>query len=625
MATAVRNCLGVDIGSDMIRVAHLEMTRQGPRVLALLEERIALEPELTEDKRAQALARQLQDMLKRGRIRAKNAIFCIPGQSVFVRRIRLPRANPEQMARMVRYEARQQIPLPLDKTIMEFQVFEEADQKEVNVLLVAIKRDFILNFMKLVRRSGLKAMAITVSSIALYNFHEFNTSGRNLLESAKSTKSAKKATAKGLTLFKKKADAAAAVAEPEEGQQEAEFSYEEIQAYVNIGASLTDLAIPKPGQARMIGFTRSVPLAAGNEMDRVIREKLGLADLNLAREVKESQVAVLSAEAELEAAEAGAEVNTKASEAATAVADRLIAELRRSLDFYISQPDGVAVDGLVLSGGLARLRHLAGYVEEKIGLPVTLAEPRHEQLRLPDEAPENFSSFVVAMGLALQGLGLAQNQIDFLPEEIKTVRGLQDRKLEVGAMLVMLLAMIGLSFNIGSAQIAELNAETRSLDAQIGRYRENDVRIAESMRRHEEVRAAVAQVVGMTTDIRTYQMDILVALMERRPPEMLVDNLVFRTDGIILMSGWARNNQNITSFIMELGELKDFIYEAKLHMVSPPMRDPAQRFNTAMVQYSIYIKTFYPKDRLRMIGERPLAFNPPPPSVGQRVPFGGRR
>ena len=49
-----------------------------------------------------------------------------------------------------------------------------------------------------------------------------------------------------------------------------------------------------------------------------------------------------------------------------------------------SQPDGVAVDSIVLSGGLARLKYLASYVEEKMGLPVQLAEPRHAQLRLPD-------------------------------------------------------------------------------------------------------------------------------------------------------------------------------------------------------------------------------------------------
>ena len=49
------------------------------------------------------------------------------------------------------------------------------------------------------------------------------------------------------------------------------------------------------------------------------------------------------------------------------------------------------------------------------------------------------------MALALQGIRLAQNTIDFLPQEVKSVRGLQERRLEVAAMVAMLLAAGGLA------------------------------------------------------------------------------------------------------------------------------------------------------------------------------------
>ena len=318
MASAIRNCLGVDIGTDAIRVAHLEMGKNGPRILQLVEERIELEPDLPESQRAVAVAKQLQDMLKRARIRTRNAVFGVPGQSVFVRRIKLPRANPEQLRRMVRYEARQQIPFDLDKTIMEFQVFDEG-AKEVHVLLLAIKSEFINNFMKLVRRSGLRAIAVSVSSVALYNFHEFNSSSRDVLAKSNGGKSVKPKRA-GLLGKRKKGAPAAAVAVEEPGESEPQ-GFEEIYAFVNIGASLMDLAVPKPGPSRMVGFTRSVPMA-GNEMDRAVRDKLGLEGLAQARRVKETQAVVLTSD--FEAEEGSDNVNLPASEAVTAVADRII-------------------------------------------------------------------------------------------------------------------------------------------------------------------------------------------------------------------------------------------------------------------------------------------------------------
>src|SRR5687768_11845080 len=137
MAVAVRNCLGVDIGSTAIRVAQMEIAKGGLRVVSLMEESLLIDPALSEAQKAQYVARKLTELLKRNNIRSKNAVFSVPGQSVFVRRRKLPKAAEERMAQMIRFEARQQIPFPLDQTILQYQVFEEPDQAETDVLLVA--------------------------------------------------------------------------------------------------------------------------------------------------------------------------------------------------------------------------------------------------------------------------------------------------------------------------------------------------------------------------------------------------------------------------------------------------------------------------------------------------------
>ena len=65
---------------------------------------------------------------------------------------------------------------------------------------------------------------------------------------------------------------------------------------------------------------------------------------------------------------------------ATTVADTLIVEIRRSLEYFLSQPEGVAADSIVLSGGLSNLAFLDSYVEEKMGLPVEKASIKNPMI-----------------------------------------------------------------------------------------------------------------------------------------------------------------------------------------------------------------------------------------------------
>ena len=82
-----------------------------------------------------------------------------------------------------------------------------------------------------------------------------------------------------------------------------------------------------------------------------ISERLGLpsADVARVRRIAARESGSLSGFHVL------AEWTAEACEAATAVCDRIVAELRRSLDYFISQPYGMAVDTIVLSGAGAML------------------------------------------------------------------------------------------------------------------------------------------------------------------------------------------------------------------------------------------------------------------------------
>jgi hypothetical protein len=407
------------------------------------------------------------------------------------------------------------------------------------------------------------------------------------------------------------------------------MGFEEIQAYVNLGASLMDLAIPKPGAQRMIGFTRSVPLA-GNEMDRAIRDRLSVESMDEARQIKETDAVVLATDHEIDGDPD--KTNMEASEAATTIADRIIAELRRSLEYYISQPDGVAVDSIVLSGGLSRMRFLTSYISEKMGVPVSVSEPKAERIRLPDSAPDPIESFALAVGLALQGIGAAQNSINFLPEEIKRMRGLSSMRYELIGMSVMLLGIIGMSWDVGSAQIAKFRRNIDEMNKKIDASMQESARIKLEKERDNKVTMAYEQL-AQASGSQDYWLGFLKRFMERRPPEILIDSMVCRVDGNVIITGKSPSLRSVNSFVDELKALSEGTLPptqenpkgslaVQLTNIDDRFRDP--RYGKDVQAFEITVKSLVRLGRIRSFGLRPNEPAARPAAAGAAAP-GGRR
>lgn len=615
-------CLGVDIGTHSIRVAEVSAGPKGIEIKRLVEKRIQLEPGQREGQRQAAIVSQLNALLKENKIKTKTAVFCVPGQTVFVRpTVKIPATTPDRLNQIIRFEAREQIPFPLEKTNLEYQVFETDDPGEVEVLLVAMRRDHINQFMGLVRKSGLKPLAVSVSSLALHNFHEVNDCDTGLLQRLEKPKKPrkkpkKKATAGaseqaegdgeaprkilGLTLpkiplpalgRKKKAPpppepdtAEDSEADEESGDPYLDMELEEIQAEVNIGASLTDLAISKAGRRRLIGFTRTFPVA-GNQMDRAIRAKLGLETSEEAQQTKEREAVILSGDF------GGHEghYNQAASQAATTAADSIITEVRRSLDYYISQPDGVAVDKLAVSGGLARMKHFTSYVEEKLGIPVSHAGVSNANVHVPDELVESVSSFVIPLGLAFQGLGLAQVQIDFLPQEFKNIRQFKQKRRFLIAAAVLAAVSAALGTQLGTQYISQSRELARRYEEYVKENEEQTSTINEAQAENAALGRKFGELQRVNTN-RALWLDFTVNVLQRRPAPILVERLEISPQGVVDLQGRTSRQQAISEFYNELKQETEFIQSAQLVSLGSPVED--ERFETRVFPFSMRITTF---------------------------------
>ena len=599
----LRKCLGIDIGAASIKIAEVVAEKSGVRVTKLLKGQLGLSPGPLDTERINVVARAVRDLLKDNKVTTKQAVFCVAGQSVFIRRIRVPRTSEERLHRIVTYEAKQQIPFALDNSIMEYQVFDSGDESEVEVLLVAIKKDIVTDFMKIVSKTGLKPVLVSVSSLALYNFHVFDSTSFEELQEESGLKRRRAAAAptaaagedeipdvadaappkKGfsfklpklnISFGKKKgaaAAAAAALAEDEAGGEDdlagMPDMYEEVRAYVNIGAQTFDLAIARLGQRKTLGFTRSVPWA-GNELSRSLQDKLGLETFEAGEEMKRERalVVVPGREDEVESLEASPE----ACEFATAWADRLILDLRKSFDYYISQPDGMAVDTIVLSGAQSLQRNLADYVEEKLGIPVTLKEnAQNEALALPEvEEHGVLTSYLIALGLAFTGVGCGQVTVDFLPSELKTIREFKKKNIEVVLIIAAIMGMIAVGSRVGSHDIDNMENWLMANRDTIDRAIEIKNRLKDARDKRENINQRITKL-GEVIGDRAYWLEFLAQVESHKPSDILITAIRMSPTGEVEITCETEVVSSISAFASEMGKVKDFVSNVDLSSPAP--------------------------------------------------------
>lgn len=587
----LKKCLGIDVGTTSVKIAELVAEKQSVRVTRMFRGEVPLPPGPLDGARMDELAKLVRQIISDNKITTKHAVFSVPGQNVFIRRIRFPRTSEERMHRIVAYEAKQQIPFPPEHSLMEYQVFDYGDQAEVEVLLAAIKTDIVSDFMKLVNKCGLKPVMISVTSLALFNFHVFDsTAFPDMLDALKEMNNPSSSTApapkegkaasgkKGfalpkITLGKKKkltTDDVTDATMPEDMSSSdilqiddlpaSDDLFEDVKAYINIGSQTFDLAIARHGKRKMLGFTRSVPYA-GAELTRMLTNQMGV-DPAQADDIKKSQITIPSS-LDLEPVPDG-----PASEIALKWADRIVLEIRKSFDFYIAQPDGMAVDGITLSGGGAELNGLAAFIEDKLGVPVELREtPTNPDFIIAEPAAEEsaLTTYLVSFGLGLSGLGFGHVNADFLPQDMKTMREFKKKKLELAGMAALLLAMVGLSTQIGTAEIRNMRNWAATNSGTLEKARADRERLGTARAAREKVSQDI-NAVGQALGDRAFILQIMSTIEAMKPAGVAFSQLNIEPDGNVIMEGASQSQEAFTNFLNALKTMPDLIDPASVEM-----------------------------------------------------------
>lgn len=163
--------LGIDIGSSAVKLVELSRLSGGYRIetqaIEPLPPRAVAEGEILAP---EEVARALQLALQRSRSRARQAAVALPGAAVISKTLEVEAGlSEDELESLLRLEADQHIPYPIDEVALDFEVLGPAagGRGRVEVLLAACRREQVERREALLELAGLQARVVEVENHAL--------------------------------------------------------------------------------------------------------------------------------------------------------------------------------------------------------------------------------------------------------------------------------------------------------------------------------------------------------------------------------------------------------------------------------------------------------------------------
>ena len=347
-----KNLVGVDIGTSSIKVCQVRESRRGLGLVRLGYTPLA--PQTIVDGQvmdAGNLVESLARVFHDSRIRQKECAISVSGQSVIIRKITVPMMTSAELDEQIHWEAEQHIPFDIKDVQVDYQVLRRRPEaSQMDLLLVAAKRDQINDYAQLVRNARLKPVVCDIDAFTVQNMFEFS---------------------RGLP-----------------GDQTI--------ALINVGASLASLNIIAGGVS---AFTREIA-NGGNVITDEIQKALGIP-FDQAEAYKCGGVADPN-----DPYRAGM-VPQQVVQVIDAVTDAIAAEIQRSLDFFLATSGETEISRIYVTGGTANLTNIAQAIERRSRVPTEIWSPVERVLVEAKEVPPNVlgaraAQLSVALGLALR-------------------------------------------------------------------------------------------------------------------------------------------------------------------------------------------------------------------------------
>ena len=165
----VRAAWGMEIGAAAIKAVRLQ--RDGDEVsvtdfAVVPHKKVLATPDVDQDDLTRL---SLGQFISQKSLDGEMLVMSVPGHAAFARFAKLPPVDPKKVPDIVKFEAVQQIPFPIDQVEWDYQTFASEDSPEVEVGIFAITRDRVQQRLGLYAELGVAPEALTLSPVAVYN------------------------------------------------------------------------------------------------------------------------------------------------------------------------------------------------------------------------------------------------------------------------------------------------------------------------------------------------------------------------------------------------------------------------------------------------------------------------
>jgi len=169
-----KSFLAADFGAGSLKLAEFEQNEAGGlRLKQYGIKALGLEGS-QESTREAAILKALQELLSEKNFSSRQINVCAPGFHVFSKFVKLPPVDTSKVTQIIRYEAQQNVPFPLDEVVWDYQILGTSATNELEVLLVAVKSEIVEGLFRAAEGAGLHLKLVDVSPAALCNAFRYN-------------------------------------------------------------------------------------------------------------------------------------------------------------------------------------------------------------------------------------------------------------------------------------------------------------------------------------------------------------------------------------------------------------------------------------------------------------------
>ena len=168
--------VGLDIGSGLLKLVAIDHGKGEPML-----SRVAVTPVLAdaivegEIMDPGIVSDTIQGLFKTAGVKQKKVSVAVGGRDVIIKKIQVDRMKESEAFEVVRWEAQQHVPFDIEAVELDFQILDpEGEGLQMDVLLVAAKRDLVEDKVQLLAQAGLEVEIVDVDAFALHNSFEVN-------------------------------------------------------------------------------------------------------------------------------------------------------------------------------------------------------------------------------------------------------------------------------------------------------------------------------------------------------------------------------------------------------------------------------------------------------------------